>query len=206
MQRGLLVDYGGVLTTSVLDSFAAFCAAESLEPTLVRDVFLSAARAPENIFSSVEIGALSAVEFDRELAALLSSACGREIVADGLKARLFERAAPDEVMWDAVRAARNAGVRTALVSNSWGGDDYPIAALEPLFDELVISGHVGLRKPDPKIYLLAAERLGAEPHDCVFVDDFRINIEGAEAVGMTGLLHRDAQETSAQLRELFDIG
>src|SRR5688572_4613178 len=116
MQRGLLVDYGGVLTTSVLDSFAAFCDDESLEPTLVRDVFLSAARTPDSIFMRVEIGALSAAEFDVELARAIGNACGREILSDGLKARLFARAVPDETMWNAVRAAREAGVRTVLVS------------------------------------------------------------------------------------------
>ncbi len=203
MHTALLVDFGGVLTTSVLDSFAAFCTEESIEPTLVRDVFVRAARDPDSIFTQVEIGALSAADFDVALAELLNTACGREIASDGLKTRLFAGALHDQIMVDAVADARRAGVRTALVSNSWGGDDYPLHVLEPIFDELIISGHVGLRKPDPEIYLLAAKRLGVEPQTCVFVDDFRVNIEGAEAVGMTGILHRDANETAARIQELF---
>jgi putative hydrolase of the HAD superfamily len=205
MPRGLLVDFGGVLTTSVLDSFAAFCANETLEPTLVRDVFRAAAASPDNIFAKVEIGALSASDFDVELSGLLSSAAGRQIAADGLKARLFAGTTHDPDMVDVVDAARTAGIRTALVSNSWGGEDYPLEVLEPLFDEMVISGHVGLRKPDPDIYLLAAERIGVPPQDCVFVDDFPSNIAGAEAVGMRGILHRSGAETATLIRELFGL-
>ena len=63
----------------------------------------------------------------------------------------------------------------------------------------MISGDVGLHKPQPEIYLLACERLGVEPADAVFVDDLRENCDGAEAVGMTALLHRDAAETIAKL-------
>jgi putative hydrolase of the HAD superfamily len=72
-----------------------------------------------------------------------------------------------------------------------------------VFDATVISGEVGLHKPQPEIYLLAAERLGVAPADCVFVDDLRENCEGAEGVGMTALLHRDTAETLNRLDELL---
>ena len=69
----------------------------------------------------------------------------------------------------------------------------------------MISGEVGLHKPQPEIYLLACERLGVEPAAAVFVDDLRENCAGAEAVGMTAILHRDTPETIARLEELLGV-
>lgn len=76
---------------------------------------------------------------------------------------------------------------------------------DELFDDVVISGEVGLRKPQPEIYLLAAERLKAEPAHCVFVDDFQVNADGAIAVGMHGIQHRTADETIPQLEEFLGV-
>lgn len=203
--RGLLIDYGGVLTTSVVESFGAFCTDEGIELDLFRRVVLDAARAPDSPFVRVEIGAIDQETFDRELAALLSAACGRALEPGGLKQRMFARAVRDEEMVAAVRAARRAGVRTALVSNSWGGDDYPRAEFANLFDAVVISGEVGMRKPQPEIYRLAASKVGLRESTCVFVDDFRVNVDGAEAIGMTGLLHRGSAETIARLEDLLRV-
>jgi HAD superfamily hydrolase (TIGR01509 family) len=69
----------------------------------------------------------------------------------------------------------------------------------------VISGEVGLHKPQPQIFELGAERVGLEPSRCVFVDDLQENCVGAEAVGMTAVLHRGADQTLARLEELFDL-
>jgi len=123
----------------------------------------------------------------------------------GLKQRMFASVKPDEAMWHAVGAARAAGVRTGLLSNSWGGRDYPLDELKGIFDDVVISGLVGLRKPDPEIYLLAADRIGARAEDCIFIDDFNVNVDGAKAVGMTAILHADARDTIETLQEIFGI-
>ena len=88
---------------------------------------------------------------------------------------------------------------TGLISNSWGLGIYDRAPID-LFDATVISGEVGLHKPQPEIYLLACERLAVEPAAAVFVDDLRENCAGAEAVGMTAVLHRDTAETIATAR------
>jgi epoxide hydrolase-like predicted phosphatase len=72
-----------------------------------------------------------------------------------------------------------------------------------MFDAVVISGEVGLNKPEPEIFRLGAERLGVPPEECVFVDDLRENCEGAEAVGMTAILHRGADGTLPELERLF---
>jgi epoxide hydrolase-like predicted phosphatase len=104
----------------------------------------------------------------------------------------------------AVRAARQGGVKTGLISNSWGLGIYERAPID-LFDAAVISGEVGLHKPQPEIYLLACERLEVEPREAVFVDDLRENCDGAEAVGMTAVLHRETSDTVARLEELLGV-
>jgi HAD superfamily hydrolase (TIGR01509 family) len=109
-------------------------------------------------------------------------------------------------MIGAVRRARASGIATGLISNSWGnGLAYDAALMDELFDTVVISGDVGMHKPEPDIFLLGAERLGAAPADCVFVDDLRENCAGAEAVGMTAILHRGAGGTLPQLEELLGV-
>lgn len=203
--RGLLLDYGGVLTSSVVESFAAFCVAEGIDPETFRRIVLETARVPDSVFHQVEIGKIPQEDFDVRLAAVLSEASGKPITAAGLKQRLFAASVPDERMRAAVARARAKGVRTALVSNSWGGNDYPRDSFDELFDAVVISGEVGVRKPDAAIYLMAASKIGVEPGACVFVDDFRVNCEGAEAVGMASILHRDTDRTIEQLRAMLGV-
>ena len=112
---------------------------------------------------------------------------------------------PDEAMFDAVAAARRAGVRTGLVSNSWGEEGYDRTRFGELFDVLVISGEIGIRKPAPEIYALAAEKLGLEPERIVFVDDLAGNLKPARAIGMATVLHRDAAGTLAELEQHLGV-
>lgn len=108
-------------------------------------------------------------------------------------------------MAEAVARARAAGVRTGLISNSWGGAAYRRERFEELFDAVVISEEVGMRKPHPSIYRLAASRIGVEPVACVFVDDLLPNVEGARAVGMEGIVHRSADFTIPKLEALLEV-
>ena len=123
------------------------------------------------LLRGLETGELDEAAFEPPFAELLGLA-----ESEGLIDRLFGGLGPDEAMIGAVRAARAGGVRTGLISNSWGLGIYERAPID-LFDETVISGDVGLHKPQPEIYLLACERLGVEPGDCVFVDDLRENVD-----------------------------
>jgi putative hydrolase of the HAD superfamily len=107
-------------------------------------------------------------------------------------------------MLDAVRRLRAAGYPTVLVSNSWDLDHYT-AQIRELFDAVVISAEVGMHKPQPEIFALAAERAGVAPEECVFVDDLRENCAGAEAAGMRTILHRDPDATVAELERQFGI-
>jgi epoxide hydrolase-like predicted phosphatase len=197
--RGLLVDYGGVLTTDVFASFQAFCAAEGLAPDTVRDAFRSDLAAT-SLLAGLETGELSEAEFEPRFAALLG------VAPERLIARLFGGMAPDEAMLAGVRAARAAGLRTGLLSNSWSVADYDRRLLAELFDAWVISAEVGLRKPDPAIYALAAERMELPPEAIAFVDDLPGNLKPARALGMTTIVHRgDAAATLAELEGALGV-
>jgi putative hydrolase of the HAD superfamily len=198
--RGLLVDFGGVLTTNVFDSFRAFGEAEGLDPQTVKRAFREDPEAL-GLLRELERGDIAVEDFEPRFGARIGVAD-----TDGLVGRLFGGVGPDERMLEAVRRARAADVRTGLISNSWGeGLSYDTSMLEELFDGIVISGDVGMHKPEPEIFLLGARRIGVPAGECVFVDDLRENCAGAEAVGMTAILHRGADSTLPPLEELLGV-
>jgi putative hydrolase of the HAD superfamily len=197
--NGLLLDYGGVLTTNVFASFREFCVAEGLDPDAVKHLFREEPRALE-LVRGLETGSIGEDEFGQRFGELLE-------VEDrtGLVDRMFGSVREDEQMLAAVRLARAAGIRTGLVSNSMGAGRYDRSAFGELFDGVVISGDVGMHKPQPEIFLLGAERAGVAPEECVFVDDLRENCVGAEAVGMTAVLHRGPETTLPELERLLGV-
>jgi epoxide hydrolase-like predicted phosphatase len=197
--RALLLDFGGVLTTPVWDSFAAFCREQGLEDQAVKRLFREDPGALADL-RALETGKLEENEFERRFAERLGIADGHDLIDS-----MFRGMQPEVRMVEATRRARESGIRTALVSNSWSTSHYDRAMLEQIFDQLVISAEVGLHKPQPEIYRLAASRLELEPGECVFVDDLRENCEGAEAVGMIAVRHRSADQTLARLEELLGI-
>ena len=198
--RGLLVDFGGVLTTNVFQSFREFSEREGLDPDHVKEKFRSDPEAL-GLLRRLEKGEVDVDEFEPAFAEAIGVP-----ESGGLVERLFRGIGPDERMLDAVRVARRSGVRTGLISNSWGsGLEYDDALMEELFDAVVISGDVGLHKPQPEIFELGASRIEVPAAECVFVDDLRENCEGAEAVGMTAVLHRGADTTLPRLEELLGV-
>lgn len=167
--------------------------------------------AAPNPVHDLETGRMNAADFERRLAAELlddarSDAVGRARVerTTGLLTRMFAGMRVEPSMVGVVRAARAAGLRTGLLSNSWGLD-YARDGWTELFDAVVISGEVGLRKPDPAIYALAADRLALPPGQIVFVDDLAPNVRGAVAAGMVGVRHADVETTVGELEILFGL-
>ena len=199
--RGLLVDFGGVLTTNVFDSFRAFCESEGLDPETIKGLFREDPRALDCV-RGLERGELTEGDFAERFGELLDLEPGRR---GGLVDRMFGHIQPDEAMVSALRRARAQGVRTGLISNSMGAGRYDRSTFPELFDGVVISGDEGMHKPEPAIYELGCERVGLSPTECVFVDDLRENCEGAEAVGMTAVLHRGADHTLPRLEELLGV-
>jgi len=185
--EALLIDWGGVLTTSMLDSFDAFQAREGPD---VRRAF----REDPSALADLECGRIDLATFERRFARQLG------VPAEGLARRLTQDIRPDTAMREAVAHHRAQGIRTALVSNSWRAEDYDV---DDLFDAIVLSGDLGVRKPDPEIYLVATGRLGVAPDQCVFVDDLGGNLKPAKALGMTTIRHVATSETVAHLKRLL---
>ncbi|HUQ62085.1 HAD-IA family hydrolase [Lentzea sp.] len=104
----------------------------------------------------------------------------------------------------ALRKAKRHGLKTALLSNAdgWWQPPHEFAGL---FDVTILSGEVGLAKPDVDIYLLTAAKLDLEPGECVFVDDLAVNIRGAAEAGMVGVHHRSTRSTLEELEVLLAI-
>jgi putative hydrolase of the HAD superfamily len=154
---------------------------------------------------ALERGEIAVEDFERLLADELA-ARGSHVQAAGLLGRMLAGLEqPDPLMHDLVRRARRAGLRTVLVSNSWG-NTYDRTGWDELFDAVVISGEVGMRKPEPRIFHHAAGLADVPVEGCVLVDDLPWNVEGARRTGMAAVLHRgDTAATAAELRRLTGI-
>jgi HAD superfamily hydrolase (TIGR01509 family) len=240
--RGLILDWGGVLTAPLDVATTAWARRDGVDLGHFRDVMRAwlgvrpdgdgaasgdsdAARdselldggavarleqapddgsAGDSPLHRLERGELAVHEFERALAAALAER-GSPVQPGGLVHRVLgDLAGLDDAMVALVARARGAGLRTALLSNSWG-NSYPAELTGGLFDAVVISGEVGMRKPELRIYRHTADLLGLPPDACVMVDDLPHNVRAAVAAGMVAVLHRSYPETLAELEILFDL-
>ncbi len=196
--KGLLIDWGGVLTTNLFTSFHEYCVRMEIDPAELGKRF-SADPEFRELLIALEKGTLEEAAFEQRFAGLLG------VAPDGLIDGLFAGVQPDLAMVEAVRRARASGIRTALVSNSWGVHRYPHDVLAEIFDGLVISGEEGTRKPAHRMYELGAERAGVPAELCVFVDDLPFNLTPAEELGMATVHHTSAETTIPELERLFGV-
>lgn len=201
--RALIVDWGGVLTTPVERAFRVWLAGEGLAETHFVAIMTVLHNQPDSILHQVERGEATREALESELAARLTVRHDDRVEPESLVERMFAAVEINEPMTAVLRHARRAGWRTAVLSNSWG-NSYDEPFLESVVDAVLLSDRIGLRKPDPACYELAAATLGVSPGACVFVDDLRRNVRGAQRVGMTALLYDE--NTVATLRELIGSG
>ncbi|MFC4011507.1 HAD family hydrolase [Nonomuraea purpurea] len=210
MVTGVLIDWGGVLTTSLSDSIARWIAADRIDGDHYREVMRElidhAYREGngENAIHALERGEIDGPSFERDLAARLLTLDGAPPVAEGLLERMFAGFERVDAMYDMLRDVRVNGVKTCLVSNSWS-NTYPRDDWDEVFDAVVISGEVGMRKPEARIFHHALDRIGLAGEECVFVDDIEANILAARALGIAGIHHRDADTTIAELESLLRL-
>lgn len=200
-RRGVICDWAGVLTSPLADSIRAWLHADRIDPDHYQEVmrpYFDGSLADTNPVHALERGEIETGDFERDLAPLLRRIDGHPISAEGLIHRMFSRFHPVYDMYEALRELRHGGISTALLSNSWG-NGYPREHFDTTFDEVVISGEVGMRKPEERIYLHTCERLGLRPRECVFIDDLESNVRTAEGLGMTGILHTDVASTQQAL-------
>lgn len=199
---GLILDFGGVVTTDFYGALDAF----SERAGLGVGAFVRALReVPEGraALAAVECGEIPQREFEQVMGRLLG------VDDNGLLEKALADLSPRPQIIDLTRRARDRGIRVAVLSNSWGtgdGDDpYEGWDLDDLFDAAVISDRVGLRKPDPEIFRLTAARIGLPPSECLFVDDTEHNLSGARGLGMGTLFFTGAEGEVAEIERLVGI-
>jgi epoxide hydrolase-like predicted phosphatase len=209
----LIVDWGGVLTSPLEAALDDWYEAEGIPADAfagaMRD-FHDGALTALSVFDPVaalERGELQVERFEQELAIRIERRSGVLVPAEGLIKRMFAGFAAAPAMVNVVRRAKEAGLGTALLSNSWG-NEYLRDDWDTLFDAVVISGEVGMRKPDPEIFDYTLRQIGRKPHETVFVDDMEPNVRSAAAIGMISVHHRSYDETLLELEALFgmDLG
>jgi putative hydrolase of the HAD superfamily len=197
--KGLLLDFGGVITTDMFASIDDHLLRLGLPCGRFRQLVTSDP-AGRTLYHRLERGEISQATFERELAVLLG------VDPSGLVVGMLAGLRPDQRIARAAARARAAGIRVAVITNSWGTEPYdPYAGyhLHERYDAVVVSGEVGIRKPDPAIYRLAAEKLGLPVDTCVLVDDVAVNLAPAAELGMGTIHHTDSAATVAGLERLF---
>lgn len=212
MLNAVITDWGGVLTEPIRDVVRAWIELENIDPdvyTAVMRPWVSGAYRDDgevgvNPVHRLERGECTVAEFEEIFAGRLVRTDGGPVVPDGLLKRMLsasETKVPE--MYDLIRTLRGKGLSTALLSNSWGTDGYPREDFAALFDAVVISAEVGMRKPEPRIFRHACGLLGRDPAECVFIDDVQANVDAAIACGMTGVWHTNPASTVTTLTQLF---
>jgi putative hydrolase of the HAD superfamily len=206
--RALVVDWGGVLTEPLDAAIRAWAEIDGLDVEHYVDVMRSwlgphqGELARDNPVAALERGEIEVPDFEQQLARRLSEHAGRTIDATGLLQRMFDQFEHAPAMAGLVLRARRAGLLTGLLSNSWG-NEYPREGWDDMFDAIVISGEVGMRKPEPEIFGHVLDLLGVEAAQTVFVDDLEHNVRAAESLGLVGVHHTSYDTTAQRLEELF---
>ncbi len=209
--RGVITDWGGVMTNPLTETVNAWLDADGID----RSSYYTVMRAwikqayvdgsDGTPMHRLERGECPIEEFELELASQLMTIDGGPVAGPGLLTRMFAGSKLDAAMLDLFRKLHSEGVPTGLLSNSWGADDYPRDLFPGMFDAVVISGEVGMRKPESRIFLHAAQMLSLRPAECIFIDDIQANIDAAEQAGFTGVLHAGADSTAGRLGELLGV-
>jgi putative hydrolase of the HAD superfamily len=200
--RVVISDFGGVLTTPLVGSFLAFQEHSGVSLEELGNAMAKLARESdgEHPLFRLEKGEITEAEF---LGALGRALGGVQLEEFG--ERYFEHLHPNEEMIDLMRQLRGRGLRMALLTNNvreweplWRAK---LPDIDAIFEVIVDSAFVGMRKPEPGIYELTLERLGqgVTASDCLFVDDIEANCEMAAELGMTVVHYRDAAQAIGEI-------
>lgn len=204
MIRAVISDFGGVLTTPLAGSFEAFAKRSGITlEALGTALGTLAARDGVHPLHELECGRVTEASFMEAMAATLSESLGREIAMESFAEHYFGGLEPNEPMIELMAALRAEGYRMALLTNNvreWEARWRSMAPIEEIFELVVDSAFVGMRKPDPEIYELTVQRLGVPAPECLFVDDFEHNCEAAREVGMSAVVYREPEQGIADVR------
>jgi putative hydrolase of the HAD superfamily len=210
--RAVISDFGGVLTTPLMRAFAALQDEIGIDPgTLGRAMQRIADREGEHPLYELERGRTTEEAFLKKLSTELAVDLGHEPELHRFREIYFDALRVNEPMIEVMRDARDRGFRMALLTNNvreWEPRWRSMVAVDEIFELVVDSAFVGMRKPEPEIYELTVERLGdgIAPDDCIFVDDVEVNVATARAIGMRGIHFRDNEQAIPEIEAALDGG
>jgi putative hydrolase of the HAD superfamily len=201
MIEAVIWDFGGVLTTSPFEAFARFEAERGLPADIIRRT--NAANHWENAWAKFERAEIDIEVFDRLFAAE-SRALGAEVCGKDVLPLLLGDLRPEmvEALRRVAAKLKTGCITNNLPANSIGspsGRSLYVAEVMALFDHIIESAKIGLRKPDPRIYLMMIEALGVDPKRCVYLDDLGVNLKPAREMGMTTIKVLNAPQAIAEL-------
>jgi putative hydrolase of the HAD superfamily len=206
--QALVSDFGGVLTTPLVESFAALQGDSDVD---LQAVGMAMARVAEedgaNPLFELETGRMTEHDFLARLGGALSKNLGREIELHGFGERYFANLHPNEELIAYFRSLREGGLRLALLTNNvreWEPLWRSKLPVDELFELVVDSAFVGMRKPDPEIYSLTLERLGLPAEACLFLDDIDVNVTTARELGMSAIHFVDTAQAIADISAALD--
>jgi putative hydrolase of the HAD superfamily len=208
--KAVISDFGGVLTTPLLGSFMALQDEIGIQPgTLGRAMQRIAEREGEHPLFELERGRVSEVDFLETLAAELEPEVGHRPQLHRFSEIYFDALEVNEPMIGVMRRAKESGFRMALLTNNireWEPLWRAMLPVDEIFELVVDSAFVGMRKPEPGIYELTVERLGdgVEPADCLFVDDVEANIDAARELGMQTVHFQSNDQAIPEIEAALD--
>jgi putative hydrolase of the HAD superfamily len=201
--EAIISDFGGVLTSPLQESFVGLMqdSGVSLE-SLGKAMATIAERQGSNPLFELETGRMSESAFFSAIEDELSAQHGSAVALDGFGARYFKRLEPNERMIGYMRELRGRGYQMAICTNNireWEAHWRAMLPVDEIFDVVVDSAFVGSRKPEPRIYELTLERLGASPEATLFIDDVEVNCEGARRLGIDAIRFRSTEQAIEEI-------
>jgi len=197
-------DFGGVLTTPLLGSFMAFQDETGISTEALGQAMQAIAEADgENPLFALERGEITEASFLDRLAEALIPLLGHRPQMHRFKEIYFDALDPNPPMIELMRELKASGYQMAMLTNNvreWEPLWRSMLPVDELFETVVDSGFVGFRKPEPQIYELTLERIGASAEACLFVDDIAHNCDGARRLGMSAIHFRDNEQATAEIR------
>ena len=201
--RAVISDFGGVLTSPLLNSFAAFQDSSGIPLEAMGEAMGEIwKRDGAHPLFELETGRMTEAAFLAALGEQLSAQLGHEVEMHGFGERYFEHLRPNEEMIDYMRRLRDRGYAMALCTNNvreWEQRWRAMLPVDEIFPIVVDSAFVGTRKPDAPIYEITLERLGVAADQAVFVDDIELNCEAARKLGMGAIWFRDNEQAIREI-------
>jgi putative hydrolase of the HAD superfamily len=197
--EAIISDFGGVLTSPMTESFVGVLDSSGVSvEELGKAMMALTEREGSNPLFDLETGRVSVATFMGGLSDQLSAQLGTEVDLDGFGERYFGHLRPNERLIDYMRGLRARGFKLAICTNNireWEELWRAMLPVDEIFDVVVDSAFVGSRKPEPRIYEITLERLGASAGTTLFIDDVEVNCEGARQLGMRAIRFRSTDQT-----------